>query len=325
MGKILVILGPTATGKTDLALQLANKFQGELVSVDSRQVYRGLDIGTGKAPGKDVKVRRGKGYWEMDGVKVWMYDVVDMGVRYNVADYVKDADRIIKDIEKRGKLPILVGGTRLYLKALLEGLSNLGIPVDLKLRESLAKKTLDDLQKQFKKISLTKWKSLNSSERQNKRRLIRHIELIKNKGQKPSKINSKIKDIDTLKIGLIASRNILYKKVDQRVVSRIKQGMVKETKKLYGEGLTLKRMKELGLEYGVLADYLDHKVKEKQELIKIMQFKIHGFVRRQLTWFKKEKNINWFDITVQSYDQKIEKLAHKWYHADDAAKNRYIT
>src|SRR3989338_8195331 len=125
MAKIIVIFGSTSTGKTDLALNLAKKFNGELVSCDSRQVYKKLDIGTGKLPGKQVNTEKGNGFWWLDGVKVWMYDVVNFRQQYTVYDYVKDADQVIENILSREKLPIIVGGTGLYLKALLEGLPNL--------------------------------------------------------------------------------------------------------------------------------------------------------------------------------------------------------
>ena len=168
--KVLVILGPTATGKTDLALILANKFNGELVSCDSRQIYRGLDIGTGKYPNSKLQITKSKGFWEIEGIRVWMYDVISPKKQYTVADYVKNADRVIRDIGKRGKLPIVVGGSGLYLKALLEGLPNLAIPIDRNLRKELEILTLEQLQMRLKKLSPERWNLLNDSDRQNKRR-----------------------------------------------------------------------------------------------------------------------------------------------------------
>src|SRR3989338_8125799 len=129
MKKLLVILGPTATGKTDLAINLAKKFNGELIACDSRQVYKGLDIGTGKYPAQYKKLKKGEGFWEIDGIKIWMYDKVFLNIQYTVFDYVKDAEIVIKDILDRGKLPIVVGGTGLYLRALSEELHNLSVPI----------------------------------------------------------------------------------------------------------------------------------------------------------------------------------------------------
>lgn len=335
MNKVLIILGPTATGKTDLGLFLAKKFNGELVACDSRQVYTGLDIGTGKLPSKPTyEVKRTgprRSSWEVGGIRIWMYDVVSPRKQYTVADYVKEASYAIKDIDQRGKLPIVVGGTGLYLKGLLGGIPNLAVPVDKKLRKSLEKLSLNKLQKKLQEINSDKWQSMNQSDRQNPRRLVRAVELsmssLRMQGSKKQTdywipayagmTGLTVQNFKVLKIGLTASRVVLYKRVDERVVSRIKQGMVEEAKTLYNNSLTLKRMKQLGLEYGVLADYLSGVIKGiqgNQGLVKVMQSKIHGYVRRQLTWFKKEKNINWFDITEKSYIKTIENLMISWYH-----------
>ncbi|MDP3948101.1 MAG: tRNA (adenosine(37)-N6)-dimethylallyltransferase MiaA [bacterium] len=312
--KLLIILGPTSTGKTDLALYLAKKFNGELISCDSRQVYVGLDIGTGKMPGEEVEVEKGKGFWLLDGVKVWMYDMVDPKKQYTVADYVKDTSRIIEEIRKRGKLPIIVGGTGFYLKALLEGLSNLTIPVNLKLRKELEKLSLDELQKKLQEVSPQRWGEMNNSDRQNPRRLIRAIEIVILKDFSLVAQNGKDKNQDdVLKIGLTAQREILYKRIDERVVARINQGMINEAERLHKAGLSLKRMRQLGLEYGVLADYLESKITSEQELIEILQGKIHGYARRQITWYKKEKNVIWFDVTDRLCVNKVEELIGKWY------------
>ncbi len=311
MRKLLAILGPTATGKTDLALQLARKFQGEIISADSRQVYKGLDIGTGKIPNNNGQLTKGKGYWEIGGMKIWMYDVADIKRQYNISRFVKSAERKIKEIYKIGKLPIIVGGSGLYLKALTEGLSNLSFPVDKKLRKDLEKLTKEQLQEKLKEIPTKKWESMNSSDRENPRRLIRAIELSKAKSLK-----LKVKDYEILRIGLTAPREILYEKADKRVVSRLDQGMLEETENLRMSGLSIKRMKQLGLEYGVLADYLQGKISERN-LIKIMQNKIHAFIRRQQTWFRKEKNAIWFDISAKDFPANVEKRIIKWYHHSD--------
>ncbi|OGE26701.1 hypothetical protein A3C26_01050 [Candidatus Daviesbacteria bacterium RIFCSPHIGHO2_02_FULL_39_12] len=323
MNKILVILGPTSTGKTDLALTLAKKFHGEIVSADSRQVYVGLDIGTGKMPGINLKVklpfggpkskvRKGKGFWEIDGVKIWMYDIANPKRQYNTARFVKDATKIIRDIQNRGKLPILVGGTGLYIKAITEGLSNLTIPVDRTLRKNLEKLSLDKLQKKLQEASSLKWEKMNNSDKKNPRRLIRAIELsiMSLREAKPRfmKLNNNI-----LKIGLTAPREILYQRIDERVASRLNQGMIEEAVRLHKTGLSLRRMRQLGLEYGVLADFLSGKIK-KENLSIVLQGKIHGYARRQLTWFKKEREVNWFDITTSDYLQRIENSLLAWYN-----------
>ncbi len=342
MKKLLVILGPTATGKTDLALKLAKKFNGELISCDSRQVYKGLDIGTGKMPinvnretisnkleieNLKFKIEQGKGYWIINGIRIWMYDVVDPKKQYSVADYIKEAPLAIKQIRAKGKLPIIVGGTGLYLKALLEGLPNLSIPVDQALRKQLQKLSLDKLQEKLQIVSIKGWKKMNQSDRGNTRRLIRAIELstLSPIGKSPRTLSLARDDI--MKIGLIAPREILYKKVDHRVIERIDQGMIDEAKSLHKNGLTYKRMKQLGLEYGVLADYLEghitgNDLQNKQSLLaRRLASKIHGYVRRQLTWFKKEKNTFWFNIAEKNSSVNVEKMIVKWYHASNVTKD----
>lgn len=299
INKLLVIVGPTATGKTDLGIYLAKKFNGEIIACDSRQVYRGLDIGTGKMPSGNEKwdVRSGKGFWEINGIKVWMYDVVNLKVRYTVADYIKDASKIIEKIVSKNKLPIIVGGTGLYLKGLLEGFSNLNIPTSDKLRRELESYSLYQLQTKLQNLSSEKWNNLNNSDRNNKRRLLRSIELIlmypyikhNNKGEG---ISNKF---DILKIGLTAPRDILYKKINSRVFDWLKQGIVDEVKNILQKGISKNRIKELGLEYAVILDYLEEKISYKQ-MIEIMQTKVRQYSKRQLTWFKKERPVFWFDI-----------------------------
>ncbi len=349
MKKLLVILGPTSTGKTDLGLNCAKKFNGELIACDSRQVYKkldigtgklpsnflpfagaklkGLDIGIGKLPGHKVRVEKGKGFWEMDGVKIWMYDVADTKNQYTVFDYVRDANRAIDEILKKGKLPIIVGGTGLYLKALLEGLPNLDIPINRSLRRRLEKLSKEELQKELQQISSDKWESLNGSDRQNPRRLIRAIELVSINDINTtavglmSTVGGKKLQTDMLKIGLTAPRKVLYQRIDKRVISRIDQGMIDEAKRLHKEGLSFERMRQLGLEYGVLADYLEGKITSIEELIKIMQGKIHGYARRQLTWFKKEEKVFWFDITEDGWQGRVESRVRSWYYSTHDKKN----
>lgn len=321
MNKLLVILGPTATGKTDLAIQLAHKFKGELVSVDSRQVYKGLDIGTGKMPGGKFQIEKADGYWQINGIKIWMYDVVSPKRQYNAALFVKDANKVIEEIIKRGKLPIIVGGSGLYLKALVDGLSNLAIQLDKNLRKKLYKLSKEQLQKKLRKVSSEKWEGMNSSDRENPRRLVRVIELeISPRRSQYGHLRGGSESYNVLKIGLTAKREILYQKSDERVISRMKQGMIEEVKRLHRQGLTFKRMRQLGLEYGVLADYMDKKFNSQDELIEILQNKIHGFVRRQLTWFKKEKDVIWFDIIKEDYFKSVEELVTKWYDGSNRPK-----
>lgn len=322
MKKVLVILGPTATGKTDLALALAAKFDGELVSCDSRQVYKDLDIGTGKKPSKKSTLwtdesKKLHGRWVIDGVSVWMYDVVSPEVRFTVKDYTEKATWVIKDVIRRGKLPIIVGGTGLYLKALTEGLPNLGVPVDEQLRRKLEVLPLKKLQERLQSLSPLRWIKMNNSDRQNKRRLLRAIELLIMHPYKNTIQNSKsmIQSYETLKIGLTAPRKVLNQRIDLRLILRIDQGLIEEGKKLQRKGLAFERMRELGLEYGMLAELLEGKI-SKEEFVRKLQIKIHQYAKRQMTWFRKERGVHWFDVSDAGLLPKVEKLVRSWYDAE---------
>lgn len=319
MDKVLVILGPTATGKTDLGLILAQKLKGEIIVCDSRQVYKGLDIGTGKDPlDTSLKVVKGAGYWQINRIKIWLYDLVEPEIQFNVKDYLDNVHPVIQDVLNRGKLPIIVGGTGLYLKALTEGLSALGIPINLKLHQELEQVELSQLQQELQARDLNRWSQLNNSERMNKRRLIRNLELIDIYPYKQDDKDDehRIIEYDYLKIGLTAPREVLNQRIDQRVDKWIKKGLLEEGKKLLKNGLTLPRMDQLGLEYRYLAQYLSQQI-DQQQLIDLLKLKNHQYAKRQMTWFKRDRDINWFDITDKTYIQQVEKTVKIWYHPGD--------
>ncbi len=316
MEKLLIICGPTATGKTNLALKLAKKFNGEIVSFDSRQVYKGMDIGTGK----DIKGFEFKnGFYLVEGIKIWLYDLVNPDYQFNVADFIKEAKKIINDVWKRKRLPILVGGTGFYLQGLLEGVESLGILPDFKLREELNSLSLINLQNKLKKLNPQRWEMMNDSDRKNPRRLIRAIEVSLNKDklkkEKPLKAN-------LLKIGLKASLKDLYSLVNQRVDQRIKDGVEEEIKTLIDKGYDFKNS-VLGTTIG----YKDWEFyflgkKKKDEVITDWKNVEHGYVRRQLTWFKRNKDIQWFDILGNKWQDKVERKVFLWYtKKNDAQKD----
>lgn len=313
--KILVILGPTAVGKTDLAVKLAKKFGGELIAADSRQVYCGLDIGTGKySPGDKFKKFSGK--WLLNDVAILGYDLIEPGKQFTAADFAKFFWKTVPKIWAKNKLPILVGGTGFYIKAALSGFETLGIPLNLKLRKELGKFSVAKLFQKLLKIDPKKANSLFPSDKRNSRRLIRAIEVatyLKNHPQfvlmYPYIGKS---EIDVLKIGLNCPRKVLYYRIDQRVDERIELGLIDEVKKLLKKGIKADRLKEFGLEYRFLTQFVLVELK-KEEAISELKFAIHDFSRRQLTWFKKEKDIFWFDITDKNYYQEVEKMVGKWY------------
>ncbi len=332
MKKILVICGPTATGKTGLGIRLAKKFMGEIVSFDSRQVYRGMDIGTGKDLPKfsifnfqfSIEKKR-IGFYELEGVRVWLYDVVAPDYRFNAADYYQAALTVIKDIWERGKLPILVGGTGFYLEALLEGIATLGMPPDWSLRKKLEKKSVESLQEQLKKIAPSRWQKMNPSDRANPRRLIRALEVAAfgGKKEKDTKEFLGVKKefcLDkeaVLKIGLKAPFPLLKKRIDQRVEERLKQGLLEEIEGLLAEGYRFDNSR-LGetLAYQEWREWFEGKeqtVALRQEIIGVWKKHEYQYARRQMTWFKKDKEIIWFDISDKNYQEKVAKLVEVWY------------
>ncbi len=320
--KVLIICGPTTTGKTDVALYLAKKFDGEIVACDSRQVYKGLDIGTGKYPAEEIFVEKFDGYWLMDGVKVWMYDLVELETQYNVAEYIKDAERTIRDILSKKKLPIVVGGAGLYLKLLTEGLSALPVIKNEGLREELEKLSLQELQDRLQQVSQKRWGLMNNSDRNNKRRLVRYIELFSINPHITTNNDFSLKnDYSILKIGLTAPRSLIYQKVDQRILHWFKIGIVEEVKGLINKGLTFARLQELGLEYAVVGDFIHGDIKSEGDMFVKIMGKLHRYVRNQETWFKKDRDIVWFDITGKNFLQKVENRVRKWYYLGDAEKD----
>ncbi len=277
--KLLVILGPTATGKSDLAVKIAKKFNGEIISSDSRQVYIGLNIGTGKITRKEMK-----------GVKHYMLDVADPKRKFSVARWKNGAEKAIRQIIKRNKLPIVCGGTGFYIQSIAHGILLPEVPPQRHLRNKLEKKNLRELASILKKFDPERLKSID---KKNPIRLIRAIEIASVLGKVP-----KLKEADVpyevLEIGLKLSNEELVKKIHNRLLKRMKKGLVREAKRLHSQGLTWKRMRELGLEYRYLADYIEKKMSKEQFLERI-EMEIRHYAKRQITWFKRDKKIKWFE------------------------------
>lgn len=274
--KIIVVVGPTATGKSSLAVQLAKSLGGEIISADSRQVYRNLNIGSGKITKR-----------EMSGIPHHLLDVANPQRTYTVNQFKKQAEQAIVRILKSSKVPIIVGGTGFYIDALVNGLVLPAVKPNLKLRKLLGKKTTLELYKQLKKLDPTRAKNIDQ---QNPHRLIRAIEIATLLGKVP-KIKTKSL-YDPLYIGLDYPDQILKQKINQRLDSRLKQGLTAEVKKLNKQGLSWQRLEELGLEYRSVARHLQNKI-SKQEMVKELERDIWHFAKRQRTWFKRNKQINW--------------------------------
>lgn len=316
---MLVIYGPTATGKTDLAIKLAKKYNGEIISVDSRQVYKKLDIGSGKVSFSSTVVKH-KGYWIVDGVKIHGFDLVDPGKRFSAADFVKFAKTTMIQIIEVKKLPIIVGGTGFYIKALIEGINTLGIPANLNLRKKLEKLSTASLYQKLAKVDPTRAKSMNQSDKNNPRRLIRAIEIAQYQKGKASNVRSdlnttyKIPDTKYLLLGLTAPNDYLYKRSDQWLGKRLKKGLIEEVQNLVKQGVSYKWLDNLGLEYRWISRYLLSQV-TKEEALTCLKGDIHDFIRRQKTWFNqfKKNKIEIFDISLANWQVKLEKKVDSWY------------
>ncbi len=290
--KIVVILGPTASGKSEMAVKIAKKFNGEIISADSRQVYRGMDIGTGKITKK-----------EMQGIPHYLLDVTSPKRRFSVVQYRKLAIIAIDKIFRNARVPILCGGTGFYIQAVVDGIIIPEVKPDWRLRKKLEEKNTDELFNLLKKVDAKRAKSI---EPKNKRRLIRALEIvIKTKKPVPPLIK-KPPQFEILMIGIKRSQKELKKKIYQRLLKRLRGGMVLEVKKLRKSGISWKRLEEFGLEYRYISRYLQGKLNQ-QEMIEKLQKEIEHYAKRQMTWFKKDKQIYW----IKNYRQ-IGKLIKKF-------------
>ncbi|TSC92337.1 MAG: tRNA dimethylallyltransferase [Candidatus Berkelbacteria bacterium Licking1014_96] len=258
---------------------MAKKFKGEVICADSRTIYKYFDIGTAKPSKK-----------ERQGVKHHLLDFVDPQKKvYTVAQFQRDALKTIEDIIKRKKLPIIVGGSALYIYALTRNYQFPG-KSDTKLRRELESRSLSELQaiaKRSKKITL------NPSDFQNKRRLIRAIEIFRN--LKFEIRNSFLSPLPYyfLKIGVDLPRSQIYERIDRRTQSWMNKGLVEEVKNLLRRGIPKDRIIEFGLGYREVIKYLDGEIRTKKELVDRINFSQHAFVRRQMTWFRRDKEIQW--------------------------------
>lgn len=301
MNKLLVICGPTAVGKSSLAFALAGKFDGEIISADSKQVFKGMDIGTGKE-------------WA-GGTKIWGYDLVGPKEEFSVAAYLKFARKVIPDIENRGKLPIIVGGTGLYIKGIVDGIPTVDVPRNEELREMLAKKSAEELFEVLSQIDSIKAASLNSSDKKNPRRLVRAVEvaqyLIDHKLPVDKSAGSKTRNV--LWIGLTAPKVVLERKIEARVRERARMGIKKEIENLLAEGVSWDDQSMLSLGYRQWRDFFEGGVDEEHVAAEWKKEEIR-YARRQITWFKKDRRIRWFDVTELKYPENVEKLVKKWHN-----------
>jgi len=278
--KLIVILGPTASGKSSLAVKFAKKYNGEIVSADSRQIYKWLDVGSGKITKKEMK-----------GVPHHLLSIANPKRRFTVAQFQKIALEKIKKIQNRGRLPFLVGGTGFYIQSVVDGISLPKVKPNWKLRKNLEKKSVEQLFLMLKKLDRQRAKSIDP---ENSRRLIRAIEIIKATNKPISKIvrSPRAHNFEILQIGILKSTKMLKRLIRKRLIKRLNGGMVTEVRRLRRHGLPWGRLEELGLEYRYIAQYLQEKI-TYQEMVAKIQLESEHFAKRQMTWFKKDKIIYW--------------------------------
>jgi len=278
---LVTILGPTATGKTEIAVQLASEFNGEIISADSRQVYRGMDIGTGK----DLDE------YENRNITSHLIDIADPAEEYNLFRFRNDFSKAHKETKKRNKLPFLVGGSGMYLSSVLQNYYLPGIDCSEKEYESLKILPVEEL----KEILINLGPKLhNTTDLVHKERIINAI-LVEKAHLESEAVDKKI---SSLNVGIKSDREIIKKRITERLKKRFDEGMVEEVKKLLKSGITHDKLKFFGLEYKYISLYLETKI-DYEQMFNELNKAIHKFAKRQMTWFRKmEKEgveINWFD------------------------------
>lgn len=300
--KMITILGPTASGKTSVAAALALRTGGEIISADSRQVYRRMDIGTGKDLADytigDVHI------------PYHLIDIAEPGTKYNLFQYQQDFHAAYNDIRSRGKLPILCGGTGLYIEAVLGGYSLSPVPQNQKLRESLEGKSLDQLTQMLVQLKQKNGSNMhNRTDVDTAQRAIRAIEIETYNLEHPTP-ERQMPPVDSLVIGINIDRELRREKITRRLKARLEEGMCDEIRSLIDGGVNPDDLIYYGLEYKFVTEYVVGKT-SYEEMFRQLEIAIHQFAKRQMTWFRgmerRGYTIHWIDA-AQSMDEKVEAI-----------------
>ena len=300
--KMITILGPTASGKTSVAAALALRTGGEIISADSRQVYRRMDIGTGKDLADytigDVHI------------PYHLIDIAEPGTKYNLFQYQQDFHTAYNDIRSRGKLPILCGGTGLYIEAVLGGYSLSPVPQNQKLRESLEGKSLDQLTQMLVQLKQKNGSNMhNRTDVDTAQRAIRAIEIETYNIEHPTP-ERQMPPVDSLIIGINIDRELRRQKITRRLKARLEEGMCDEIRSLIDGGVNPDDLIYYGLEYKFVTEYVVGKT-SYEEMFRQLEIAIHQFAKRQMTWFRgmerRGYTIHWIDA-AQSMDEKVEAI-----------------
>ena len=298
MKQMITILGPTASGKTPLAAALAKRVGGEIISADSRQVYRRMDIGTGK----DLE--------DYEGVPYHLIDICEPGTKYNLFQYQQDFLDAYQDIRRRGVIPILCGGTGLYIEAVLKGYQLSPVPQNAALRQRLEGKSLAELTEMLKTLKQQNGSVMhNTTDVDSCQRAIRAIEIEEYNLHTPSP-KRQLPPVDSLIVGVDINREARREKITRRLKTRLEQGMLDEVRGLLDEGIPADDLIYYGLEYKYVTEYLVGKT-TYDEMFRLLEIAIHQFAKRQMTWFRGMERrgftIHWIDA-LQPMDQKVEEI-----------------
>lgn len=317
--KVIIICGPTASGKSSAAILLAKKYDGEIISADSRQIYRGLDIGAGKVVGSLRPVIQSEAknpdnqftkLYISEEIPHHLIDVVDPNEDFNISHFKTLASKAIEEIISRGKVPIICGGTGFWIDAITNNTQIPEVAPNEMLRNMLRNKSAEELFKQLEKLDPERAATID---KQNPVRLIRAIEICKALGAVPKPIAHNLKSddkYDFLQIGISVEREKLNEKIKKRLDERFEIGMAQEVEDLHnspaGEGVSWERLEALGLEYRWIARFLQSKI-TSQEMRGKLYFDIIHYAKRQMTWFKRNKKIIWCD-DYECIEQEVEKF-----------------
>lgn len=300
--RMITILGPTASGKTSIAAALASRIGGEIISADSRQVYRRMDIGTGK----DLAD------YEVGGkhIPYHLIDIAEPGYKYNLFEYQRDFHTAYDDITSRGRTPVLCGGTGLYIEAVLNGYALSPVPQNQELRDSLSAKSLDELTAMLKALKEQTGSNMhNRSDVDTVQRAIRAIEIETYNLQHPTP-EREMPGISSLVIGVDVDRETRRRRISDRLEARLHEGMIDEVKGLLAEGVSAESLMYYGLEYKFVTEYVTGKT-TYNDMLSCLEIAIHQFAKRQMTWFRGMErrgiHINWIDASLPM-DDKVELI-----------------
>ena len=312
MQRMITILGPTASGKTPLAAALAAEIGGEIISADSRQVYRRMDIGTGKDLADYVVRSQETG--DSRKIPYHLIDIREPGTKYNLFEYQQDFFDVYQDIRSRGAVPILCGGTGLYIEAVLKGYKLSPVPQNQALRDSLEGKSLTELTQMLTELKTKTGSNMhNTTDVDSCQRAIRAIEIETYNLDHPTP-RRELPPVDSLIIGVHIDRELRREKITRRLKARLDEGMVDEVKSLLDEGIPAEDLIYYGLEYKFLTEYLTGQL-TYDEMFSRLEIAIHQFAKRQMTWFRGMERrgfkINWIDATLPM-EEKIQRIKDLW-------------